>query len=239
MNLYPSSAKPSALIRECAERAPWSRCLAAIGTSLPADSSLYVVGGFVRDALVAGYLDRPFQPHDLDIVVTSAAAQGVVERLVRSWTRTPTGGYRFALEQCAIDLWSIRDTYYFDELGVQPSLENLLLGAPFNLDSALYDPRESTLWDGGCVSGVLEGVIVYCPTWAIEDMAHVFCAKAALLQMKTDFRFDKSVQTLMDGRPWAGREEELLAHVIDSGYAMATAEAVLEHLRHLAPESED
>ncbi|MBU4422100.1 hypothetical protein L6259_00700 [Candidatus Parcubacteria bacterium] len=156
--------------------------------SFPSAGPILVVGGFLRDTLRGADIMH----RDIDITIGNIAPD-VLFGLPGAECNF-FGGIELLYQGQSVDIWPLQETYHIKKFQLPATIEGFLAGAPFNLDKIVFDIGAGQLYEDGCVAGLAEKKIVYCP--ARPYLEHIQAARAILLQQKTDFSLDESVIAL-------------------------------------------
>jgi hypothetical protein len=160
-----------------------------LSNSIPSVDPILVVGGFVRDILRG----TEIEPRDIDIVLGRTEPRALYQ--LPGARRNFFGGVTFTYQGYSVDAWPIEDTFHIREFRLPLTVDGLLDGAPFNLDKIAFDLHTNHLYDGGCLMGIANKTISYCP--AQPYLEHIQAARAILLHRKTKFAVDESVADLL------------------------------------------
>lgn len=152
------------------------------------DQQVLLVGGALRDQL------RGVTPKDFDVIVGISSLDALSKRLPEA-RKNFFGGLTFSIDGCAVDIWPLRETFHIKKFRLEPTVENFLAGAPFNLDKIAFDIRNKVLFDDGCLQGLERKEIVYAPLYPYLE--HIQAVRCILLKLKTNFTLHESAQALL------------------------------------------
>lgn len=161
----------------------------SVSSAFPGARGVFLVGGAIRDKLLDQVTFK-----DLDFVVDVQASDFHLARLPDA-RRNFFGGLTFKLRDCGVDVWPLCDTYHIKNFGLNPTVDNLLAGAPFNLDRIAFEVRTRCLFELGFFDGLRERKIVYAPPRSYLEP--VQAARCILLRRKTGFSLDGSAVELL------------------------------------------
>lgn len=177
------------LLNYCSQNSVLRGLAVFLSESIPLAEPMLVVGGFVRDILRGPEIE----PRDIDIVL-GHTEPGALYQLPGA-RRNFFGGITLAYQCYSVDVWPLEDTFHIREFQLPSTVDGLLDGAPFNLDKIAFDLRTNHLYDDGCLMGLANKTIIYCP--ARPYLEHIQAARAILLRRKTKFAVDDSVADLL------------------------------------------
>lgn len=101
-----------------------------------------IFGGAVRD----WWLNRP--PKDIDIVIDSSPEVLSILSSNFEYTKTKFDGYQFNVDGILIDIWQLKDSWYFKQGYAEPSWEVLVNQVPFDIDTIMVF-KNGTVLDRG------------------------------------------------------------------------------------------
>lgn len=107
---------------------------------------LWIVGGFVSQALVYNIYDRKRQNADLDILLQEPYDVHNLELEGWSKAKTPFGGLRLIKDEMQIDVWPLNETFRLKERNLEFTLDNYLKTVPFNIQSIAYGPYSGAIF---------------------------------------------------------------------------------------------
>lgn len=118
-----------------------------------------VLGGWVRDHCLAFHCNQhPMRPRDLDLVAIGQRHDDLLQILPTPTSRTALGGMSFQSTTSLIDLWGGDDTLLIQRLGLSTSAAQILAVTDFNINAAIFFPRQlnghSLLLDAGCLGAI-------------------------------------------------------------------------------------
>lgn len=173
------------------------------------EGGIFILGGYIRRILqkLSGLGESP--PSDLDVV--AFFKEGWCNEVVKfadKVTKTPLGGVRwildgkrFSTELKWVDVWDIRDNINIRLQGIEPCIENVILGGPLNLDRICFNVKNNTLLDAGCLNGLKNRKIIYNPPW--EYLPHIQLFRGCLFCERLKFDADYSLKILSHNCKWA------------------------------------
>ncbi len=187
--IYPKEALPVEYL-PLAEPLPFHPALRRVLDALPADQTVHLVGGMVRDAL----LKRP--SHDIDLVVP-AGAFPLARRLARQL------GAAFVPLDEANDIarlvWRVDDEPLIIDLASWrgPDLEADLRGRDFTVNAIAFDPRDQTLLDPlGGLADLRAKTLRQCSPTAMRDDP-LRTLRAIRLAAALDFRLEAQTRAAL------------------------------------------
>lgn len=161
----------------------------SVAGAFPEARGVFLIGGALRDRL----LEMPTFK-DLDFVVDVPSSDFELAHLPEA-RRNFFGGLTFRLRDSSVDVWPLCETYHIKTFGLDPTLDNLLAGAPFNLDKVAFEIKTQRLFEQGFLDGLRERKIVYAPLRSYLEP--VQAARCILLRRKTGFSLDASALRLL------------------------------------------
>ncbi len=162
--------------------------------------NVYCFGGFLRDTLSKYYgYEEEFNGHDVDLVVDGHLDPKIMRELIPGrYEKTVLGGYRVFPNQDKtfyLDIWSIHESYVVKELLFHPIIENIALGAVFNVNRLLFDLLNLNLMDFGALAGIQTRELRYMPV--VEYLKPIQAVRALLIQKRHQYIFHQSVIDLI------------------------------------------
>jgi len=189
--------------------------------------SAYLVGGTLRDILVAPESGHPIQPRDIDIIVDGATADELQQLLLPDLLlerRTRFGGLHLAQQlpsgpRVLFDIWTLADNWGFHSKNIPPRIDDFPSTTFLNIDSCAVEllpthagpPR---LFDRGFFAGIAARTLDL--NYAPNPYPYVCAARSLLLAARLDFSLT---------RPLA----EFILHHTAAGGIPALLEAQLSH----------
>lgn len=95
------------------------------------DDKLAVFGGAARDWWLG------YNPKDIDIVIDSSPEVLSILSSNFEHTKSKFEGYQFDIDGTKIDLWQLKDSWYFKRYVEAPSWETLVNTVPFDIDAIM------------------------------------------------------------------------------------------------------
>lgn len=170
--------------------APMRRLLDMLADRLAPSTQILLIGGALRDRLLA----NPNGPKDVDLVTVGTGDEALRSALPQA---TPNffGGLNFVHDGIAVDIWPLQHTYHIARYGLAPTVANLLAGAPFNLDKAVFNVQRGRFDGDALLHGIASRQIVYAPRFPYLE--HIQAARCVLLRKKTGFSLAPSANQLL------------------------------------------
>ncbi|MGP8198084.1 MAG: hypothetical protein ACLQU4_01105 [Limisphaerales bacterium] len=215
---------------------PCAQILDWIEPLVERQASFFVLGGFVRQAIhKIGRGCSQRAATDLDVVgFFKAGWRGRVATRGSTMVETPLGGIRLLLKGKNmvagikwIDIWDVRDNINVRLFRLKPSVENVVLGGPLNLDRIAFDVRTNMLMDGGCLDGLKREIVTYDPIW--EYLPYIQLFRACLLCERLNFKPDRSVLELAQTVNWRRHRAAIGNYLRSNGYH----DAKIKHCENL------
>lgn len=119
------------------------------------DGKPYIVGGFLRDALIKK------EPKDLDMVILNGNKQNIlnnIKSLKLEYALNAFGDYKITYNNKKIDIWPVK---------------NLIDAIEFNIDGLFYDIKEKRFVDIGFIDAMEQNSVIRINT--LEDNPYMNC----------------------------------------------------------------
>lgn len=158
----------------------------------------YLVGGTLRDLLVAPESHQRFHPRDIDIIVEGASREQLQEALrgILAFERfTRFGGLHLSRglssgENISFDIWTLADTWGFHSRNITPRIEDFPKTTFLNIDSCatelIADPgKERQLFEQGFFESISRRVLDV--NYEPNPYPHVCVVRSLLLAVQLDF----------------------------------------------------
>jgi hypothetical protein len=186
--------------------------------------SLIILGGFVRRALNEN-AESLSEDRLIDLDVVGFFGKGWRERMADVpgvIARTPLGGVRIRPEPGFlsgikwVDVWDVRDNINIRLFHLKPTIENVILGGPLNLDRIGFDVSAKSVLDGGCLIGLQKQRVVYDPIW--EYLPHIQLFRGVSLCERLLYEPDASLFKLARNVNWRESRPAIREYFADNGY---------------------
>ncbi len=154
---------------------------------LPKATSIYLVGGAVRDF----YLKRP--PSDLDVTVEGMCGRDLES--IPGAKRNAFNGPVIPIGDYWVDIWPVPETFFLKDYGLPFTIEGVLSRFVFNLEKIALELRSKNLIDRGCTTGISHRVINYEPHRPFKEP--IQAARCVILKRKTNFSYSQTSRELI------------------------------------------
>jgi hypothetical protein len=207
--------------------------------------SSYLVGGTLRDLLVADHSEQGVQPRDIDIIVRGATREQlqdllgqflVLERLTRfgglHLSRSFPSGSRVLF-----DIWTLADTWGFHSQQIVPRIEDFPETTFLNIDSCAVELKETegkerALFEKGFFTGIAKRVLDM--NYEPNPYPFVCAARALVIAVQLDFVLSRALAEFVLHHSAAGGVEALIeAQQSHYGAVRCDAEELERWLREI------
>lgn len=187
---------------------------------------IFVVGGAIRDFFSQS------RPSDLDIAldgITSRELSEVPGLVSVAFTPDSIGGH-VVRDGINLDMWPLRESYGFKELGLPATIEGLLMRCPLDLDMIALELKSATMYDSGAMNAMRCRRIAYRPTKPF--MVEMQAARLILYQHKTGYELDETTQDHIKNvsRSLSEETEDMIAREVGKKYP-ELVQYVIERIR--------
>jgi hypothetical protein len=153
-----------------------------ISDLLPATARVFLVGGFIRDAVLSSIYDINSVPRDLDFVVFEFGTDQLHSRLKMVGDPRPTalGGAKVRIDNWSVDLWT--PSQQIEVAGGAPhdcTPEELLNYSTLTTDAVMFSCFSEDIYERDFLRAINERTInlgqssKWIPKWAPYHMAHL------------------------------------------------------------------
>lgn len=209
----------------------------------PREHETYVVGGVVRDLLLAQLRGIEKPVGDIDLVIKGAASSQELRILLDDFESRANrmGGIKFSVRPKGVrfDVWRIEDHVNLMVSGPPYTIERLLRHFLLDIDAVVWDPRTGSLYDYGCLRAIQAGTIDLLGTEGISrELAPVQAAHILLIKHGTRFSLATSACDLIR-ETWRSRKQDEVYAVLQEkqpGAMRALGQLIQEVLADLPVE---
>ena len=192
-----------------------------------------IIGGFLRDTFLYPLQQRRVLPRDIDIVILSGSISAINKSFLPGrLSSTPLGGIRWWPEHQSIpiDIWELKKTIFFKELGIEATIENLLDGLPFNVERAAFSTRDHLLIDQGAVAASSQNIMEYDSRWIQAARVPAIAAHAVSIAKHTGLDMGQSVIDLIHSVNWTSNYDMACSFLRENGHQERALKEIFDYI---------
>lgn len=146
---------------------------------------IFIFGGWCRDKIhICRYGDN-IASSDIDLVINGELSESALGNV----NRTQFGGFRLQLKSTGkfVDFWPLSQTFAFLRGFFAPTIDNLLKSTIFDINSILFDIRNSRIINGFALKAIGDRKIGFNCTEYLDSFADLQAYRALYLAHKLNY----------------------------------------------------
>jgi hypothetical protein len=165
----------------------------------PSAWKFFVMGGFLREMLLANPPNDRGKPHDVDLVIAGANSIDEIRRVLGDAHQSTNsfGGAKCRLrpDGLVFDLWRIEDHTNMAAAPKPHTIEQLLRHNLLDVDAILWEPASDCLHDCGCLDAITAGCIgLMGPEGVSEKFIAAQLVHILIVAYKTNFTLSEEIR---------------------------------------------